>query len=111
MPLNYGSLGAIRMTFPKSHVIHVRRSPVDNCMSIYTTPFAQGLNFGHSRERIVSYYRSYLRLMEHWRSVLPPENFLEIDYEDLVGDSEPCGAKNDRVRRLGVGRCLPQPGR
>jgi hypothetical protein len=35
----------------------------------------------------------YLELMDHWRKVLP-ERFLEIDYEDTVGDFE------NQARRL-----------
>jgi hypothetical protein len=27
--------------------------------------------------------------MDHWRAVLPPERFMEIDYEAVVADLEP----------------------
>jgi hypothetical protein len=33
-------------------------------------------------------YREYLRLMAHWRTVLPPEVFMEVSYEELIRDRE-----------------------
>jgi hypothetical protein len=36
----------------------------------------------------VSFYRIYLRVIDHWRRVIPSSRFLEIDYESVVGDSE-----------------------
>jgi hypothetical protein len=27
--------------------------------------------------------------MAHWRAVLPPDRFIEVDYENLVADREP----------------------
>ena len=66
-----------------------RRHPVDNCLSIYMSYFAAAdMNFMGSREELVFYYREYTRLMQHWRQVLPPERFLELDYEALVADPE-----------------------
>jgi len=45
-------------------------------------------DFAFDRSGILFYYEQYLRLMAHWRQVLPPERFLEIDYEELVTDRE-----------------------
>jgi tetratricopeptide (TPR) repeat protein len=65
------------------------RHPVDTCLSIYTTYLASpGLEFMGNREDLVFYYREYERLMRHWRQVLPPERFVEIDYEWLITDRE-----------------------
>ena len=87
-PLNYELLGLIHTVFPKAKIIHIRRNPLDTCLSIYTTHFGGGPNFAYKQDNIVFHYREYLRLMEHWRKVLPPESFFEIDYEDLVADKE-----------------------
>ena len=38
---------------------------------------------------LVAYVRAYERLCAHWRRVLPPERFVEIDYEALVADPAP----------------------
>lgn len=88
MPLNFSILGTIHLALPNARLIHVRRSPIDNCLSIYLTPFPHPVNFGHSRESIVAYYEEYLRVMEHWRSTIPSNRLLEVDYEDLVADRE-----------------------
>jgi hypothetical protein len=33
-------------------------------------------------------YKVYLRYMEHWRSLLPTDALLEIDYEELTSSQE-----------------------
>jgi tetratricopeptide (TPR) repeat protein len=83
-PQNFQALGLIHLAFPRAKVIHIRRNPLDNCVSIYTTPYEKSPDFAHSKESIVFAYRQYQRLMAHWRKVLPAEQFLEIDYEDLT---------------------------
>ncbi|AIE85809.1 TPR repeat-containing protein [Fimbriimonas ginsengisoli Gsoil 348] len=88
MPVNYAGLGIIHSVFPRAKIVHIRRHPVDNCLSIYFTPNRVMTEFAHVPENIVFAYREYLRVMDHWRSVLPPEALLEIDYSDLVSDAE-----------------------
>jgi tetratricopeptide (TPR) repeat protein len=88
MPLNFLVLGAVSRLFPKARIVHCRRNPVDTALSLYFTRFAGAHDFAFRRGDIVSYYREYLRLMDHWRGVLPPDRFLEIDYEDLVSHQE-----------------------
>ena len=75
--------------FRFARIIHCRRHPVDTCLSIYFQNFARKIEFAHDRVDLLSCYRQYLRLMEHWRSVLPADRFLEIQYEELVADPEP----------------------
>ena len=41
-----------------------------------------------SRRNIVLMYRQYQRLMDHWRSVLPADRLLEVDYESVVANQE-----------------------
>ncbi len=89
MPLNFEHLGLIYAAFPDARILHIRRNPLDTCLSIYTTHFSGGPNFAYKQENIVGYYLQYLRFMEHWRSVLPADRFFEVDYEDLVADREP----------------------
>jgi len=88
MPTNFLALGLVHRLFPRARIIHCRRNPVDTSLSIYFTRFARGSEFSNSREDIAAYYREYLRLMDHWRRVLPPDRFIEIDYERLVADQE-----------------------
>jgi tetratricopeptide (TPR) repeat protein len=88
MPLNFELLGMIHLAFPKAKMLHIRRSPADTCLSIYQNYYGPGPNFTYNWENLLTYYISYLRFMELWRSILPEGALLEIDYEALVTDSE-----------------------
>jgi tetratricopeptide (TPR) repeat protein len=89
MPLNYRHLGQIGVVFPRAKFIHLRRSPLDTALSIYTTYLGSETPFAYKQENIVSVYRDYMRIMEHWRSVIRSDQMLEIDYEELVGNRAP----------------------
>jgi tetratricopeptide (TPR) repeat protein len=81
-------VGLISLVFPRARIIHCRRNPIDTCLSIYTHFFGASRGYASNRAALVSCYRQYQRLMAHWRVVLPPERFLEVDYEALVADPE-----------------------
>ena len=87
-PLNFQLLGLVRIVFPNARIIHCRRDPVDTALSIYFQNFAQRIDFAQDRADIVAAFRGYLRLMTHWRKVLPRDRFLEVHYEELVQDRE-----------------------
>ena len=89
MPGNFYFSGLIRLTLPNARIIHVRRDPVDNCLSLFTHLFVGELTWTDDLGEIGRYYRAYASLMEHWRSVLPHGTLLEVQYEDLVADLEP----------------------
>ncbi|MGA9869508.1 MAG: sulfotransferase [Acetobacteraceae bacterium] len=88
MPYNFQWVGLIHILFPKARIIHLRRDPIDTCLSIYRTPFDLDQGWMSSRENLVLYYRQYERLMAHWRAMLPSERFTDVDYEDLVDQPE-----------------------
>jgi tetratricopeptide (TPR) repeat protein len=88
MPFNFLLLGLIREVFPHATIVHCRRHPIDTCLSIFVTDLETGYEFAADRSDLVFIYRSYLRLMDHWRSVLPSAHFIEVDYEALVADPE-----------------------
>ncbi|MGA7539274.1 MAG: sulfotransferase [Steroidobacteraceae bacterium] len=85
---NADCLGLIHLTFPDARMVHVRRDPVDACLSCYFAQFANTLNFTTDLADLAHYYREYHRLMWHWRSALPAGTLLEVSYEDLVADQE-----------------------
>jgi tetratricopeptide (TPR) repeat protein len=88
MPANFRLIGPIHLVFPRARIIHCRRHPIDTCLSNLFTQFNKVQSHTHSRSDLVFYYREYARMMGHWRRVLPPDRFLEIDYETLVADRE-----------------------
>lgn len=88
MPLNFLHAGFIHAMLPNARIVHVRRDPLDTCFSCYAKLFDQQLGFAYDQDDLGRFYVAYDRLMAHWRSVLPPERFLEVDYEAVVADLE-----------------------
>jgi len=89
MPGNFLYLGLIRLILPNARIIHVRRDPVDTCLSCFSKLFTGIQPFTYELGELGRYYRSYERLMAHWRTVLPADLLLEVEYEALVADFEP----------------------
>jgi tetratricopeptide (TPR) repeat protein len=86
--LNFRFAGAIHLALPTTRMIHVRRDAMDTCFSCYSQLFVDGLEFSFDLGELGRYYRAYSQLMRHWRTALPPEIMLEVDYEELVHDLE-----------------------
>src|SRR5262249_7924867 len=89
MPFNFLWAGLIHLAFPRAVIIHCRRTPVDTALSIHQTHFHPSLAFPTGGSELVAYFRSYQRLTDHWRRVLPAESFIEVDYEELTRAPEP----------------------
>ena len=89
MPFNFLWAGLIHVAFPRAIIIHCRRAAIDTALSIHQTHFHPGLAFPTGGAELVAYFRSYQRLMDHWRRVLPADRFLDVDYEELTRASEP----------------------
>jgi hypothetical protein len=87
-PGNFIALGSIHAVFPNAKVIYCKRKPIDNCLSIYTTPFQSSHEWIHKRDDIVAFYRLHEKLIDHWRATLPPGVMHEVQYEDLVTNPE-----------------------
>jgi len=89
MPFNFLWAGLIHSAFPRAIIIHCRRAAMDTALSIHQTHFHPSLAFPTGGAELVAYFRSYQRLIDHWRSVLPADRFIEVDYEDLTRAPEP----------------------
>jgi tetratricopeptide (TPR) repeat protein len=88
MPPNFMWIGQIHMVFPTARIIHCKRNPIDTCLSIFSTYFTARMDFAADRGDLVYFYRQYLRLMAHWREVLPSSVYYETVYEELVSDRD-----------------------
>ena len=97
MPFNFLWAGLIHLAFPRATIIHCRRAAIDTALSIHQTLFHPGLAFPTGGAELVAYFRSYRRLTDHWRRVLPADRFIEVDYEDLTRAPEPA------IRRIIAG--------
>ncbi len=86
MPGHFLYAGLIHLAFPNALIIHTRRNPADTCFSCFTKLFRLGHLYSFDLGELGRYYRAYERLMAHWRSVIPAESMIEVDYESLVAD-------------------------
>jgi tetratricopeptide (TPR) repeat protein len=89
MPFNFLWAGLIHVAFPRAIIIHCRRAAIDTALSIHQTHFHPSMPFPTGGAELVAYFRSYQRLIDHWRIVLPADRFIEVDYEDLTRAPEP----------------------
>jgi hypothetical protein len=88
MPANFLRLGLIHEALPNARIIHMRRNPIDTCLSIYFQHFKSGHSYANDLDDLAHYYGEYLRLMRHWKTTLPEGAILEVPYESLVDDQE-----------------------
>jgi tetratricopeptide (TPR) repeat protein len=88
MPANYLAVGLIHVLLPNAKIIHVQRDPVDTCLSCFTRLFATGQEWSYDLVELGRHYVNYTKIMNHWREVLPSDAFLEVRYEDVVGNLE-----------------------
>jgi hypothetical protein len=88
MPGNFLHLGLIHAALPRARIIHMRRNPIDTCLSIYFQNFTTRHSYANDLGDLAHYYSEYRRVMEHWRSVLPANAILDLPYEELVEDQE-----------------------
>jgi hypothetical protein len=98
MPANFRFAGIIHLALPKARIIHVRRDPVDTCLSCFSKLFAARLPYSCDLGRLGRFYRYYEVLMEHWQRVLPTGVMLDLRYEDIIADL-------DREARKIVAHC------
>ena len=87
-PFNSDYLGIIHTVLPQARVVHVRRDPVDTCLSCYFQDFPPSLNFTLELADLAHYYRQYRRLMDHWSATLPRGTLLDVPYEELIADQQ-----------------------
>ena len=88
MPSNFYFVGLIHLALPNAKIIHTNRNPIDTCVSCFSKLFAGEQSQTYNLGEIGRYYRAYHGLMAHWRQVLPPGAFLDVQYEEVVGDVE-----------------------
>ena len=93
MPNNFRHIGLIHLIMPNAKIIDARRYPLDCCFSMFKQLFAQGQEFTYGLEQAGSYYNGYVKLMNHWESVLP-NKILRVNNEDIIDNLE------TQVRRI-----------
>ena len=92
-PSNFFHVGLIHLILPNARIIDARRSALACCFSNFKQHFQAGVWFSYNLDDIGRFYRSYVRLMTHFDSVLPGRVH-RVHYERLVSDV------SGEVRRL-----------
>jgi len=89
MPHNFLNIGMITKLLPNAKIIHCKRNPVANCLSIYKAYFGAKNShpYAYNLKELAHYHNLYEDLMAHWRRVLPGR-FYEISYEQLTSNQE-----------------------
>jgi tetratricopeptide (TPR) repeat protein len=86
MPANFALVGFIHLALPEARIIHVRRNPIDTCVSCFSTLFTRGHPYTYDLAELGRYYRAYQAMMAHWQKTLPSGTILDVQYEDVVAD-------------------------
>ena len=84
-PLNFLWVGFIKIIFPNAKIIHIKRSPKDNCLSLYKNVFDMNINWSYDQKDLLNFYLNYQSLMKFWTEKIP--NFIhDIEYENLINN-------------------------
>ncbi|HLW66794.1 MAG TPA: tetratricopeptide repeat protein [Gemmataceae bacterium] len=86
MPENFVYLGLLAALFPRAKFIHCRRDLCDTAASCWVTDLLK-MGWSNDPDYLASYFEEYVRIMDHWRQVLPVP-LLEVDYEETVAELE-----------------------
>ena len=87
-PLNFRWIGFIKIFFPNSKIIHCKRDPKDNCLSLFKNNFiSSSMNWSYSQKNIARYYNFYYNLMTFWKSKIS-ESIYDIHYESLINNPD-----------------------
>lgn len=85
---NHELVGFVRMLFPRGKVIHIRRHPLDICLSCYMHDLAPAIHpWSTDLRSLGERYRLYAEFMRFWREETDIE-MLELQYEHLVAEPE-----------------------
>jgi hypothetical protein len=86
-PDNFLYIGLIKLLFPDAKIVHTRRSPLDNCVSIFFLHLDQGMSYALDLADTGHYYVQYRRLMQHWKTLYGAD-IHDVDYDTYVREPE-----------------------
>lgn len=90
-PDNFLHIGLIKALFPDAKIVHTRREPLDNILSVWFLHLDPAMAYALDVDDAAHWYRQYRRLMAHWRR-LWPEDIFDLDYDALIADPRPTAA-------------------
>lgn len=98
-PENYLHIGLIKRMFPRAKIIHTKRHPIDNMLSIYFLHLDESMAYATDLTDIAAHYKLYHRLMSHWERSFPGDIF-RFDYDAFVRN--PIGESRKLTDFLGL---------
>ncbi len=88
MPPNYYWIGFIKLIFPNSKIVHIKRNIKDNILSIYKNFFGTKImDWSYDVDNIFNYWIYYNDVMKFWTKKY--NNYIyDLSYENLVNNKE-----------------------
>ena len=87
LPHNFVLIGLIKLIIPEAKIIYCKRSPMDNCFSLYTHKFVDMAHqYSYNQKLLGEYYLMHTNLMEFWLEKY--DDIFVLDNEILVNDQE-----------------------
>ena len=87
-PDNFLYIGLIKTLLPNARIVHTRRNPLDNCLSIFFLHLAHTMGYALDLMDTAHHYAQYRRLMAHWKSLYGAD-ILDVDYDAFVSEPRP----------------------
>ena len=84
-PDNFLHIGLIKALFPAARIVHTRRNPLDNVLSVYFLHLHHSMAYALDLADAAHWYIQYRRLMDHWETIYPTD-IHDVDYECLVDE-------------------------
>lgn len=87
-PLNFRYLGELFQLLPDAKVLHMKRDGRDSTLSCFFQLFEhEDMAFSYDLDHLAQFHAGYRKLMTHWQKTWP-RRIHEVDYQELVADSE-----------------------
>lgn len=87
-PDNFLYIGLIKTLFPTAKIVHTKRHPLDNCLSVYFLHLDHSMPYALDLADTAHYMREHDRLLAHWRSIYGAD-ILDVDYDGFVRAPRP----------------------
>ena len=87
LPHNFILIGLIKLIIPEAKIIYCKRSPMDNCFSLYSHKFVDMAHqYSYNQQMLGKYYLMHEDLMSFWLNKY--NDIFVLDNEELVADQE-----------------------
>ena len=87
-PGNFLYLPLILKALPNARIVHLARSPMDTCFSVFKQLFTGAYPYSYDLGETGRHYARYYSLMQTWRERFG-DRFHDVSYEAIAADPEP----------------------